>query len=320
MTLSGATVLIHGGTGFVGSHLTRRLTALGARVHFLMRPESSVERVADVRPAPDSTRVEPGDVAALRACIRSVRPDVAFLAAAVTSDRGRGVPPAEAGTGESYQVNVMGTLQLLHAIADEVPTARVIRLGSIAEYGLGPLPFSEDQRERPVAPYGASLVAATHLGQALYRQAGLAVTTLRLALTYGPSQAENFLVPSLIGAGLDGRPFDLLTPSDTRDLVYVDDVIDALIAAVTAGGLAGEVVNIGSGREYEIGDLAALIVGLTGGRTTLRTPPTPAAAVEKQRLVCDPARARRLLGWEATTTIERGLERTVAWYRTHRPS
>ena len=320
MTLRDTTVLIAGGTGFLGSHLVRRVTGLGARVHLLVRQASTLERLADVRPIPDCTRVELDDAPALSACIRTVRPDIIFLATGLTADRGRGGPSSETAVARSYHVNVIVPLHVLDAIAIEAPAARVIRIGTLAEYGVGPLPFHEDQREQPVSPYAASQVAATHLGQALYRQRGLPVTTARVALTYGPAQAADFLIPSLITACLDGRPFDLASSSHTRDFIYVDDVVDALVATALAPGLAGEVLNIGSGREYRIGDLAALIVRLSGARIELRASDATADGAELQRLVCDPTRARRLLEWEAQTPIEEGLERTIAWYRANRLS
>jgi nucleoside-diphosphate-sugar epimerase len=319
MTLRGATVLISGGTGFLGSHLVRRVTGLGARVQLLVRTASSLDRVADVQPVPDFTRIELDDAAGLGACVRAVRPDFVFLAAGSTSDRGRD-HSGEAAAGRSYEANVIGTRRVLESISAEAPAAKVIRIGSLAEYGVGPLPFREDQREQPASPYAASQVAATHLGQALHRQMGLQVATMRVALTYGPAQSTSFLIPSLIMACLEGRPFDLASASHTRDLIFVDDVMDALVAAALAGGLAGEVVNIGSGREYRIGDVAAMIVRLTGAGIELRPSRTAAVGTEVQRLVCDSERARQLLEWQARTPIEEGLERTIAWYRSSRAS
>lgn len=317
MTLQGASVLVAGATGFLGSHLVRRLVSLGARVQILARPRSALDRIADVKPRPPVLRAELSDAAGLATCVRSVRPDIVFLAAGSTSDRGRDQTAGQAGD-ESYQVNLIGTHRFLRAIAAEAPRARVIRLGSIAEYGTGPCPFKEEQREQPASPYAASLVAATHLGQAVCRQSGLAVTTLRLALTYGPGQGENFLIPSLISACLDGRPFELSSASSTRDIVYVGDVVDALLASAVADGLAGEIVNVGSGRESVVRDLAATVIGLVGSATELRESARPPSRGEPARLVFDPSRARQLLGWQAQTPIELGLERTIAWYRAAR--
>lgn len=319
-SLRDAVVLVTGGTGFIGAHLVRRLVADGANVHLLVRPRSHFDRLADVRVSVAHTALELADKPALAACLRGVQPDVVFHLAGVTAGRGTDARLASAAAllEHSYEVNLTGTLHLLLAVAHEAPAARVIRTGGLAEYGNGPVPFREEQREAPVSPYAASQVAATHLGQSVVRQFGLAVTTVRPALTYGPAQSDSFFIPSLILACLEGRPFDMTTGTQTRDFVYVDDVVGALVAAATAPGVAGQIVNAGSGREVRIDEVASLIVRMTGGRTALRVGAQPGRPGDLERLFCDPERARQLLGWVARTSLDAGLERTIAWYRERR--
>jgi nucleoside-diphosphate-sugar epimerase len=318
MTLRGAPVLVSGGTGFLGSHLVRRLSRLGARVHLLTRQGSSLTRLVGVQPAPALTRVDFNDVPALKACIKNARPAFVFTAAGSTSSRGTGDAARRTETDQSYQANVVSVANLIEALSMEAPSSRVVRLGSIAEYGVGPLPFRETQIEQPASPYAESLVAATRLGQAAYRETGLAVTTLRIGVTYGPSQSESFLIPSLITACLDGKAFELANPTHTRDFIFVEDVVDAVLAAAVSDDLAGEVVNIGSGVETVIADVAAEIVRLTGAAINLRSSTGGARSSDVPRLVLDIARARKLLGWEPTTPLEHGLERTIAAYRASR--
>lgn len=316
-TLRGASVLVTGGTGFLGSHLTRRLVHDGARVHLVARPDSSFERIADLRPLPHSDRLELADTAALDACVRRIRPDVVFHLAGFTSARGR-IPlgdTADQLLHRSYEVNLGGTMLVLQAILREAPSSRVIRTGGLAEYGIAPVPFHEDQREQPVSSYGASQVAATYLGQAMARQFGLAVTTVRPALVYGPAQSESFFIPSLIRACLAGRAFDMTSGEQTREFIYVDDVVDALVETALMPGLAGQVLNAGSGKEYRIRDVAELIVHQIGGRTVLRVGRPDAEGADLQRLACDSRLIRQLVGWQARTPLEAGLERTIAWYR-----
>jgi UDP-glucose 4-epimerase len=313
--LRDASILVTGGTGFVGAHLTRRLAAVGARTHLLIRPTSSLRLLADVEPAPDHTRLDMADTGALEACIRRVRPDVVFHLAAASSEREKAGPRVEPDPNRAtrvYEVNVLGTLRLLQAIAGAAPSARVVRAGTLSEYGLAPLPFREDQRERPVSHYAASHMAATHLGQAVFRQRGVAVTTVRLALTYGPAQSNRFFIPSLIQACLEDRPFDMTSGTQRRDLLFVDDAIDALLAAAATPGLAGEVLNAGSGGDWSVRELGQLIVRLTGAGTELRVGTLPGRRID---LVCDSTRLQQACGWTARTPIEEGLSRTIAWYR-----
>src|SRR5579862_576370 len=295
-TLRDARVVVTGGTGFIGSHLVRRLVAAGARPYLIVRAESDFRRIDDVRPSCDIAVVNFIDDA-IADRIRRIRPDVVFHLAGATTARG-----SDAGTGlvdrdftRAFEINFTATERLLLALAREAPDARVIRTGGLAEYGVGALPFREDQREEPASPYAASQVAATHLGQAVHRQFGLAVTTLRPALTYGPAQSPTFFIPSLIAACLANRPFAVTSADHTRDFVYVDDVVDALVAASLTRHVAGQVINVGSGRERRIGDIAALIVRLTGARIELSGDDRPRQAGDLARLVCDADRAKHVL-------------------------
>jgi UDP-glucose 4-epimerase len=286
-------------------------------VHLIARAGSSFERIADLRPLPASTRLELSDTAALDACVRQRRPDVVFHLAGLTAARGP-TPQGDAADDllhRSFDVNLGGTMRVLQAILREAPAARVIRTGGLAEYGTAPIPFHEEQREQPISSYGASQVAATYLGQALARQFGLAVTTIRPALVYGPAQSESFFIPALIRACLAGHAFEMTSGEQTRDIIYVDDIVDALVETALTAGLAGRVLNAGSGKEYRIRDVADLIVHQTGGRTALRVERPAAGGADLQRLACDSQLIRQLVGWQARTPIESGLERTIAWYR-----
>lgn len=319
--LRDATVLVTGGTGFLGSHLTRRLAAAGCRTSLAIRPKSSLDRIADVSPPPRFVHIDIAQQDSLDACVRTVRPDVVFHLAGLTAARQSAgqVGASDNSLARSFDVNLMGTLRVFQAIVSLAPTARVVRAGTIAEYGVGPMPGREDQRGEPASPYGASHLAATQLGESLFRQLGLAVTTLRLALTYGPAQSETFFIPALIKACLDGQPFEMTQGSQTRDYLYVDDVIDALVQAAIVPGLAGEVLNVGSGHEYRIADVAALIVTLTGGVTALRKARVN-GGTDPLRLVCEPSHGQKLLHWHARTSIADGLEQTIGWHRSTRAS
>jgi UDP-glucose 4-epimerase len=316
-SLRGVDVLVTGATGFLGSHLTRRLVHDGARVHVFARHDSSFARLADVSAQLTCWTGDLGDGAAIDRCLDEARPRIVFHLAGFAA--GRSWHPGAASDAllaTSYEVNVGGTLRLLTAVArNPHGITRVIRTGGLEEYGRGPLPFREEQREAPISAYSASQVAATHLAEMLHRQLELPVVTLRPALAYGPGQAETFFIPSLIRACLAGSPFEMSAGSQTRDLIYVDDVIEACVRAGTAPGIDGQVINVGSGQEHRIRDIAERVVRLTGGRTALRIGVVTPRGPDLERLVCDPSRAARLLDWQADTLLEEGLTRTIAWHR-----
>lgn len=170
--------------------------------------------------------------------------------------------------------------------------ARSVRAGDLQEYGTGPVPCREDQREAPASRYSARQVAATHLARMLQRQTGLPMLTLRPVLTYGPHQAESVFIPSLLRACLANRDGHRTAGDPARDLVSVDDLAKPSVRQTDPV------------TRLEVAAQAGRVRGL-------------------QRQVCDPSRARSLLGWEATLPIEEGPARSMAWQREardHAPS
>jgi nucleoside-diphosphate-sugar epimerase len=307
--LHGRRVLVTGAGGLIGSRLVPALAAEGADVHRLARPGAS----APLRDDPgDVTTWEcsPTDPAAVAACLAEARPAVVVHLAGDSAVRHGGADPE--ALRRSVEANLVGTLSLVLAAA-AAGTDAVIRAGGLEEYGLGPVPFAEDQREEPVSPYSASQVAATHYCRMLQRHLAPAIVTLRLALVYGPGQSGGFLVPSLVRACLAGEDFELTGGEQTRDIVFVDDVVQAFLAAARRGPeLRGEIVNVGTGVERRVLDVAETVVRLTGSRTRLLRGAAPERAVEIERLVCRTDRARALLGWEAVTELDDGLRQTIA--------
>jgi UDP-glucose 4-epimerase len=305
--LAGRDVLVTGGAGFVGSRLVARLAAEGARVTVLDRPGA---------PAPPADRAEfvgadLADAAALAGALGARRPGVVFHLAAWTGGRGRADDPE--AWRLSRRVNLDGTMNLLLALlARGGPLPRVVRTGTMEEYGDGPVPFREDQRERAVSPYSASVVAATQAAHALAEHHGLPLVTVRPSVIYGPGQDESFFLPSLVRACVEGREFAMTAGTQTTDYVHVDDVAGALCAAAIAGGATGEIVNAGSGREVAIREVAERVAAMAGGTANIRFGAMPGRAGEAPRRFLDVAKAERLLGWRARTALDDGLRGLVA--------
>ncbi|MFO0809720.1 MAG: NAD-dependent epimerase/dehydratase family protein [Gemmataceae bacterium] len=307
-------VLVTGGTGFIGSHLVRRLVREEACVHVLARPGRPPGRIADLGGRVTLWAADLADRPAVRACVAGSRPQVVFHLAGDSAGRHfdgweRLDQSVDANLG-----NVLNLLQAIHDAGGSPPV--VVRVGGLEEYGQGPVPYDEDQRESPVSPYSASQVAATHFCQMLGRSLGLPIVTLRLALTYGPSQAPSFLIPALIHHCLEGRGFAMTAGDQRRDYVFVGDAVEALLRAAVTPEAGGQIINVGSGVESRVLDVAQAVVRLAGA-IDLHVGAVAARRTEIQHLVCNPAKAERLLDWTATTSLEDGLARTVAWYREH---
>jgi nucleoside-diphosphate-sugar epimerase len=310
----GGSVLVTGATGFLGSHLTRRLLAQGHRVHVLARPDSDLRRLRDCR---DRLTVWIGDVtdfASVKAACQGARPETIFHLAGDTSLR------AFSGDWSSVEravdSGVGGLINLLRAANEAAPDLRcLVRTGGLEEYGAGPSPFVESQREAPCSPYSFAQVAGAHLSQMMQPHLPFAVVTLRPTLIYGPDQSSDFLIPGLIQALLRGRRFTLTEGRQRRDLLHVDDFVAAALAAAEHDDLRGALLNIASGEGHAIRDVAQRVARMLDATALLEIGGAPDRTTEIFDLVGDATPARDRLGWRPRVALEEGLARTIAWHR-----
>jgi UDP-glucose 4-epimerase len=299
--------LVTGGAGFIGSTLVDRLLAEGWEVEVVDDLSSgSLANLVDARAVRDRRfRFHKLDVTAAEATELVVRrrPDVVFhLAAQASVARSNADPVLDAS------VNVLGTLRILEG-ARLGGVGRVIYAASGGTlYGAeATLPAGEDQPWRPASPYGVSKkVAIEYL--ALYRSLhDVEFVALALANVYGPRQdphGEAGVVAIFARALLEGRPCEIHgTGLQTRDFVYVDDVVDAFMRALERGG--GLVVNVGSGTETSVVDLHRRLASLAGCPSA-PVVPGPARPGDVARSVLDVKRAELHLGWRAWTPLDEG--------------
>lgn len=300
-------ILVTGATGFVGSNLARRLVLTDAEVHVLARPLASTHRVADIN---GRLRVHHADLrepAAVLGVLESVQPRVVFHCGAMLA--GRMTRPAP----ELYATNLLGTVNLLDA-ASKVGVETFVNTGSFYEYGNTPVAVSEDDPCEPVDPYGLSKLAATLHGQMLARAEGLSVVTLRLFHVFGPFEAAHRLIPAVIKAALGKGELPLTSGTQVRDFVFVDDVVDAYLSAATAGGLAGEVINVGSGTGRSVREVVETLLMLLRSTVVPLWGRLPDPELEVRICVADRTKACRLLGWSPRHDLREGLQRTIAWF------
>ena len=312
--IAGRRVFVTGASGFIGSHLVRRLVRDGAEVHALLREGSRAARLEDVR---QRVTIWSGDItnpASLAAAIGGSRPHLVYHLAADTGVRRLG--QGWAGVERSLRTNLDGTLATLRATLEaEHAVETFVRAGGLEEYGDGPTPYDERQREQPISPYSASQVAATHYCTMLRSGTSTSIVTLRPALVYGPGQSTDFMIPSLILSCLRGDDFEMTAGSQHRDLLYVDDAVEAFVLAATRPGVTEPIINVGTGVEHAMREVAEEIVRLTGTSAKLRVGARPPRASDLKHLVTSCVRADSLLGWRSTVGLTHGLQRTIEWYR-----
>lgn len=304
-------VLLTGAGGFIGSHLTRRLLEEGAEVHVLLREDTGRFRLRDVIEKLNLWHGDLRDFQSICSCLRNAKPKIIFHLAAF-----RNVSRDPELIEPIVEMNMKGTLNLLEGVMKEKITLECfVNTGSAEEYGNGPVPFIEDQREKPVSPYSASKVAVTHFCQMLHRSIGFPIVTLRPFLVYGPNQDPDMFIPSLIKHCLEGRDFPMTEGVQTREFTYIDDITEAYILAAQCSRAAGEVINIGNGIECRIRDVAEKIMHMMENPMRLLVGALPMRSGETEHFFCSNKKARELLGWSPKVDLDEGLKITIKWYK-----
>ncbi len=304
--MKGYRVLVTGGEGFIGSHLCSSLAKVGAEVEAWVRPggQSQSRPSIGVEGRVTFKEVELRNVEMVKREAARVRPHRVFhLAGRRTSRRDA------AALRELLAINVLGMLNLLQAVGED---CFVVVAGSCEEYGRSRVPFKESYLPRPLTPYALTKTMATLACQMIETPR---TCVARLSVVYGPGQRNNMFIPSLIRASLMGQDFPMTKGGQTRDFVYVGDVVAALIALAECDRAAGQTVNIGSGVEHRIKDVGERILRLVGSKTKLLLGSRPQPLDEAQRYVCSIDKLRRITGWEPRVGLDKGLALTVEWGR-----
>jgi UDP-glucose 4-epimerase len=307
-------VLIIGGAGFIGTHLALDRIARGDDVHILVRPQTNLWRLAEILTKVKIHSLELRDPVALAECFAFSNPEEVYHLASQTRSQ---PSPDFSDASESIHVDVLNfTAVLAAASASKFLPKVLVRAGTLAEYGNGPVPFVESQREKPLNSYAAALTASTHCAQMLQSRLAFPVITARLALTYGPSQDDDFLIPSLVRNCLAGEPTSIARPDNRRDLIYVTDVIEALGRIAKSQLPGGTIVNIATGISHPMRDVGRMVAEITGVSSTLIKISEPPEAKDQigdaPKDICgSPVLARKLLGWKAGINLTEGLQRML---------
>ncbi len=304
--------LVTGGAGFIGSHLVEFLAERGYPVRVLDNFDTSQRsNLASISQPPEIVEADVADADAVSQAMHGI--DVVYHLAALASVQASVENPAA-----THRICATGTLNVLDA-ARKANVRRVIYAASASAYGI---PASEVQSEsdpvHPLSPYAAAKLAGEEYMQAFAASYGLETVCLRFFNVFGPRQRADSPYSGVIAifAGLmaAGR-----TPTihgdglQSRDFVYVADVVQALVKARKAPNVSGNVYNVGTGRSVTVLDLVAALNRLLGTNLTPQHGPARSGDIRHSR--ADIRRARQDLGYEPQVAFEDGLKETLRWYR-----
>ena len=299
--------LVTGATGMIGSVLVERLLEEGVQVFAVVRAGGQ----ARMKPASALNVIETSfGRDELRRCLEGISCDVVFHLASY------GVQSHERDSDQLIEGNVRLLSHLLPAVG-AWPLERFIFSGSCSEYGFPErenMPMSEGQPLRPTSLYGAAKAAAELYGNALAGQLKIPFVTLRIFNVFGPGEGPHRLLPAILQALEQDRPVELTGGEQQRDLLYVEDVADSLLAAAGCGRLEPlTAYNVCSGlpvRIRQVGEIAADLLGKS--TSLLGWGKRPYRSDEPMWVVGNPARFREATSWRPKLSLAAGIERMIA--------
>jgi UDP-glucose 4-epimerase len=309
--MKGQRVVVTGGSGFIGSHLVRRLLDDGATVAVTVR-YGNVMKNERLKTIWDRITVIEADLRNRGAIstVQEFRPDVVFHLAAYNH-----VGESFRQVEECFDVNAKGTANLLDACAGHVK--RFVYMSTSEVYGhQAQVPFTETMCPDPISPYAITKYAGELYCRLHQRVGGSpSVVVLRPFNTFGPYQSSKAVIPELILACLLGQPVRTTKGEQTREFNYVGNIVDGLIAAAAHPGPLNEVINLAAAEEVKICDLVRTIAELSHTKSSIEIGALPYRPTEIWRMYADATRAREILGWQPKVSLRDGLRETVAWYR-----
>jgi dTDP-glucose 4,6-dehydratase len=308
-------VLVTGAAGFIGSHLAESLARAGAEVRAFVRYNSRndygwLEQLDGG--LIDEIEIFRGDLANPEAALNAAHGcDTIFHLGALIP-----IPYSYRHPREFVAANVVGTLNVLEACRRE-SVRRLVHTSTSEVYGTAVrVPIDEEHPLNAQSPYAATKIGADQIALSFWRSFETPVVVARPFNTFGPRQSARAVIPTLITQALGREQVELGSTHPTRDFLYVEDLVRGFERCAEAEGVEGEVINLGSGAEISIAELAAQVFRLVGRDLPITFSPDrsrpPLSEVE--RLLADTSKAERLLGWTPKIELEEGLRRTIEWF------
>ena len=312
MNLKDKKILVTGGTGFIGSAIVNKLINQGCFVNIFFLSKKFIWRVEDKSNC-KFFRFDLRNPYKVKRFIQNLKPEIIFhLAGDINPIRDLNY------LNKSFSTNFNGTKNLLQSL-NKYEYDLFINTGSGEEYGNINIPFKETDREKPVSPYSASKVATTYLCQMLANTFDKPIITVRPFLAYGPKQISRGFIPSLIFSGIEKKKIALTLCEQTREFLYIDDLVDAYISLANNFKKVRKmgIFNLGTEKEIKLLDIVNLIRKKLKD-TKFMIGDRPYKAGEPMHFCASIDKINKAIGWAPKWNFEDGINITIKWWQNNR--
>jgi len=312
VNLEDSRILITGGNGFIGRHLANEITR-----------RYNVEKLSlcDINPISDSgsilnpnpkfcyQRIDLTRTNKVEKMMKKLSPTHIFHLAASTD-----VNRSFSSLKKSIKININGTCNVLHSIRNENPEV-FIHMGTSEIYGNNEVPFNEEMPIDPHSPYSASKASSEIFTRLLSTTYDIPSVYIRSFNVFGEDQSNRMLIPEVIIGCLKNEDIQLTKGEQTRESNYVGDISRGIVEAGIRKEAVGEIINLGSGDELTVKQLVIKIKNLAQSSSNLQFGALDYRPNEVWRMCCDNRKAKEILDWEPKVELEKGLLKTIKWYK-----
>jgi NAD dependent epimerase/dehydratase len=316
INLKNKKVLVTGASGFIGSHLSEELVKIGAKVKAFIHYNSrgsygNLEFLGrDILAGIEIFASDIRDPFSVSKAAEGM--DVVFHLAALIA-----IPYSYIAPSSYIETNVAGTLNVMQACRTH-GISKIVHTSTSETYGTAIYsPIDEKHPLQGQSPYSASKIGADKIAESFHCSFNLPVATIRPFNTFGPRQSARAVIPTIISQALVSDTIKLGSVTPVRDFNFVKDTVAGFIKIAQSDESIGQVINVGSGREITIGDLANTIISIVGGKKRIITDDTRKRPdnSEVMKLLASSEKAQRLVGYKPEHTLEEGLAATIDFVR-----
>jgi len=301
-------VLVTGGAGFIGSEVVSQLIKSGAMVTVLDNFSSGKKHYL---PKNKNMKIVKGDIRDEKIVARVIKDQEAVVNLAALPF----IPDSYFYPGDFFSVNTIGSVNMLWNSIKSKTTDLFIHISTSEVYGSAQtVPMNENHPTAPHSTYAVSKLAADRAAFTLHKENGFPVVVIRPFNSFGPRFTEPYIIPEIMNQILRGnKELTLGNIHSSRDFTFVEDTADGILRCLQEKKAIGEIINIGSGKEISIHDLAKKIAKISKKKIKIKYDESRERPYDVNRLLADNSKARKILKWRPKISVEKGLAMTYKW-------